>query len=64
MADFLEVAFKYVLINLWQVLGGGTGEMHTMLWWRDLRESDHLENLGVDGKITYLLTYSMEQSPS
>ena len=24
--------------------------MHTGFWWRDLRESDHLEDLGVDGR--------------
>jgi hypothetical protein len=48
VADFLEVALKYVLINLWQ----GTEEMDTVLLWGDLRESDHLENLGLGGKIT------------
>jgi hypothetical protein len=26
--------------------------VHTGFWWRDLRESYHLEELGVDGKIT------------
>jgi hypothetical protein len=36
---------------------GGTGEMHTVLWWEDLRESDHLENLGVDGKITLTIIF-------
>jgi hypothetical protein len=28
-----------------------TGEVHTGFWWRDLRERDHLEDLGVDGRI-------------
>ena len=28
-----------------------TGEVHTEFWWEDLRKRDHLENLGVDGKI-------------
>ena len=28
-----------------------TGEVHTGLWRGDLREIDHLEDLGVDGKI-------------
>jgi hypothetical protein len=37
---------------------GGTGEMHTVLWWVDLRESDHLENLGVDGKITLNIIFN------
>jgi len=27
------------------------GEVHTEFWWGDLREGDHLEDLGVDGII-------------
>jgi hypothetical protein len=27
------------------------GEVHTGLWWGNLREIDHLENPGVDGRI-------------
>jgi hypothetical protein len=27
------------------------GEVHTRFWWGDLREADHLEDLGVDGSI-------------
>jgi len=26
----------------------GTREAHTWFWWGDLRERDHLEDLGVD----------------
>jgi hypothetical protein len=26
-------------------------EVHTGFWWGDLREGDHLEDSGVDGKI-------------
>ena len=28
-----------------------SGELHIEFWWGDLRERDHLENPGVDGKI-------------
>jgi hypothetical protein len=27
------------------------GNMYTEFWWRNLRERDHLEDLGVDGII-------------
>jgi len=29
----------------------GRGEMHTGFCWEDLKERDHLEDLGVDGRI-------------
>jgi hypothetical protein len=29
----------------------GREEGHTGFWWRNLRERDHLEDLGVDGRI-------------
>jgi hypothetical protein len=29
-----------------------TGEVHVGFWWRDLREGDHSEDLGMGGKIT------------
>jgi hypothetical protein len=28
-----------------------TEELHTVLWWGDLRETDHLEDLTINGKI-------------
>jgi len=34
---------------MWHVWG--TGELHTGFWWETLREGDHLEGLGVDGRI-------------
>ena len=34
---------------MWHVWG--TGEVRTGFWWEDLRERDHLEDLGVDGRI-------------
>jgi hypothetical protein len=35
--------------GMWHVWG--TGEVHTHLWWGDLRERKHLEDLGIDGMI-------------
>jgi hypothetical protein len=29
----------------------GRGEVYTRFWWRNLRERDHLEDPGLDGKI-------------
>jgi hypothetical protein len=34
---------------MWHVLE--RGKAHTGLWWRDLREGDHLEYLGADGRL-------------
>ena len=34
---------------MWHVWG--TGDVHTGVWWGDLREGDHFEDLGVDGRI-------------
>jgi hypothetical protein len=28
-----------------------SGEVHTGFWWGDLREGDHLEDRGIDGRI-------------
>jgi len=28
-----------------------TGEVHTGFWWGDLKERDHLEGLGVNGRV-------------
>jgi hypothetical protein len=30
---------------------GGKGEVHTGKWWENLRERDHLQELGINGKI-------------
>jgi len=30
---------------------GGRGKVHTGFWWGNLREGDHLEGPGIDGKI-------------
>jgi hypothetical protein len=34
---------------MWHVWGGG--EVHTRFWWGNLRQRDHLEDLGIDGRI-------------
>jgi hypothetical protein len=34
---------------MWHVWG--KGEVHTGLWWGNLREGDHLEDTDVDGRI-------------
>jgi hypothetical protein len=45
------------VIKLRRMTGRGTWhkwgreEVHTRVWWGNLRERDHLENLGLDGKI-------------
>ena len=33
--------------------------MHTGFWWGELRDSDHLEDLGVDGRI--ILKFILKQ---
>ena len=30
---------------------GGRGEVHTGFWWGNMRERDHLEDKGLDGRI-------------
>jgi hypothetical protein len=34
---------------MWHVWG--RGDVYTGFWWGDMREREHLENLGVDGRI-------------
>jgi hypothetical protein len=33
------------------------GEVYTELWWENLRERDHLENPGLDGRIIVRRTF-------
>jgi hypothetical protein len=40
---------------MWQVWG--TGKVHTGIWWGEVRERDHLEDLGVDGSIILKLIF-------
>jgi len=28
----------------------GAGEVQTVFWWKDLGQSDHLDDLGIDGR--------------
>ena len=38
--------------GMWHV--GGKKVVHTAFWWGDVREKDHSEDLGIDGKIIIL----------
>jgi hypothetical protein len=38
---------------MWHVWG--LGWVHTGRWWNNLKERDHLEDLGVDGEIILIL---------
>jgi hypothetical protein len=40
---------------MWHVWG--TGEVHTLFWWGDPRERDHLKDLAVDGSIVLKLIF-------
>jgi hypothetical protein len=35
--------------SIWHLLG--RGEVHTLLWWGDLRDGDHLQGIGVGCRI-------------
>jgi hypothetical protein len=37
----------------------GRGEAYTGFWWENLRERDHLEDEGVDGRIILKLTFKI-----
>jgi hypothetical protein len=36
--------------NMWHIWE--TGKVQAGFWWGDLREKDHLECLGIDGRVT------------
>jgi hypothetical protein len=42
---------------MWHVWG--KGEVHTGLWWRDLREGDYLGDPGIVGKILLKWIFKM-----
>jgi hypothetical protein len=35
------------------------GEVHTGIWWGNLRERDHLDDLGIDGRIIFKWMFKM-----
>jgi hypothetical protein len=47
-----SVTFKILLRwqSLWHVWE--RGERHARFWWRNLKKSDHLEDLSIDWKLT------------
>jgi hypothetical protein len=36
---------------------GGRGEVYTGFWWGNLREKDHLQDPGIDGRIILRLIF-------
>jgi len=45
------------MYHLW-----GRGELHTVFWWGTLEEKDHLEDLGLDGKVILKLIFKKWRS--
>jgi hypothetical protein len=52
LADQIQIKSKCGIMNesgMWHIQG--KGEVYTRFWWGNLRERDHLEHPGIDGRI-------------
>jgi hypothetical protein len=38
---------------MWHVQGENRNAVHAQVWWENLKEKDHLEELGVDRRIIF-----------
>jgi len=50
--DVIRVIKSRIMRLAGHVARMGTGEVHVRFWWGNLKERDHLKDLGVDGRIT------------
>jgi hypothetical protein len=52
----------YQLFGMSGKSGAYGGEVHAGFWWETLRERGHMEDLGLDGRVTLKLVYKKYDS--